>query len=588
MNYSKILYILFLKPNINCLTIIFIILFFLCFNISFSQIKINKVSFKANINLPEEKLFDLLSIRKNDIIDTSAFTIKTDSIRKFLFQNGYAFTSLNYSFVSSYPYDYYHLIITPTDFSEILINNITILNDTNYYSNQLKSKLEGNIFNQNLLQNEINSLLNTFVNQGYPLTSISIDSLYLNDNSYNLNIVLRVEKGNPVLIDSIIVSGNNLTDEQVIIRNSGISKGMYFDKKIIDKIPQRLMKLDIFNSVIQPALFLDRDRGILSISVEESRASSFDVVLGYQPSSSQDEKGEITGLLNLGFKNLFGTARKLFVFWQKDTRKSQTIELKYVEPNLLNFPIKSEVQYYQREEDSLFVQRSIKLLNSLLLSDNLEASLSLSYQTTIPGSENSNSSFNRNKLYSLGFELLYDTRDNIKIPRSGAVFRNSFAFGTKYYSSNLLDFSNKIVRNIYLDIQWYNNFFKNQVLCNEFQGKIIITSNDDFTDLFYLGGINSIRGYRENQFMVSSAIWLNNEYRFLFSDNSSFYPFFDIGYYKKNKTIDGTPQIDDLIYSYGFGFNILSGIGIIRLNFALGKGDSFSGMKVHLGFKNNF
>ena len=61
-----------------------------------------------------------------------------------------------------------------------------------------------------------------------------------------------------------------------------------------------------------------------------------------------------------------------------------------------------------------------------------------------------------------------------------------------------------------------------------------------------------------------------------------------VGYYKRKKSIDGFPEAEDLLYSYGLGFNVASEIGVIRLNFSLGKGDKFSGMKVHLGFKNNF
>ncbi|HEY9188932.1 MAG TPA: BamA/TamA family outer membrane protein [Ignavibacteria bacterium] len=565
-----------------------LILFF-SVNLS-SQIKINKISIQDFDDISSNKLFELLLLKENTIIDTLLLSNRLDTLKNFLFQNGYVCSTLELSYKSNSNSELYELIIKPKDISQIYFNNIKIINDSSENISKILQNYNNVFFNENVLKNIINQLLNEYENQGFPFAIIRIDSInFFVNEKYYIDLKLKVEKGITFKIDSIAVFGNKITNDNVIIKNSRVKKGTFYEKKIIDNVPKNLMQLEIFESVKNPTLYLDSNNiGIMNISVKESNTFGFDAILGYQPSSETSEKGYISGMLNFAFKNLFGSARKLSVFWQRDTKSSQTINLEYTEPNLLGYFIKTKVKYYQREQDSLFVLRNIAFSNTMSLFEGIFGSLIFSYQSTIPGSENTYSFYNKSKLYSIGFEFNYDTRDDYRLPKKGTFIRNYFEIGNKYYYSSILNKKDKIVKKIDIGIQLFNNLLKNQILYNSFQGRMILTDNEEQTDLFYLGGINTIRGYRDNQFMVSSAIWLNNEYRFLFSDNSSFYPFFDLGYYKRNNTIDGLVSSEDFIYSYGLGLDFASNFGIIRLNLSLGKGDNLSRMKVHIGFKNNF
>jgi len=582
---SKLKYIVILNK------IFLTILIFLFFSTSLSsQIKIKNISIQDFKDFDNNRLFELFSLKENTIIDTSLLNSKLDTLKNFLFRSGYAYSSLELSYKSSSNPELYELIIKPKNISQIYFHNLKIINDSSENISKILKNYINDFFNENVLKNIISQLLNEYEDQGFPFAIIKIDSInFFVNEKYYIDLNLKVDKGVTFRIDSIQVFGNKITNDEVIIKNSRLRKGSFYEKKLINNVPRNLMQLEVFESVKTPTLFIDSSNiGIINISVIESNTFGFDAILGYQPSSETSEKSYISGMVNFAYKNLFGSARKLSVFWQRDTKSSQTINLEYTEPDLLGYFIKTKIKYYQREQDSLFVLRNIAFSNTLSLFESVYGSLIFSYQSTIPGTENTYSFYNKSKLYSIGVEFSYDTRDDYRLPKKGTFIRNYFEIGNKYYYSSFLNKNEKNVKKIDVSIQLFNSILKNQVLYNSFQGKVILTDNEEQTDLFYLGGINTIRGYRDNQFMVSSAIWLNNEYRFLFSDNSSFYPFFDIGYYKRNNTIDGLLSIKDFIYSYGLGLDLASSFGVIRLNFSLGKGDNLSRMKVHIGFKNNF
>ena len=65
--------------------------------------------------------------------------------------------------------------------------------------------------------------------------------------------------------------------------------------------------------------------------------------------------------------------------------------------------------------------------------------------------------------------------------------------------------------------------------------------------------------------------------------------FFDTGYYLRNANPSyNIDQISDFKIGYGFGINLETGLGVLGVSFALGKGDSFSEGKIHFGIINEF
>ena len=112
-----------------------------------------------------------------------------------------------------------------------------------------------------------------------------------------------------------------------------------------------------------------------------------------------------------------------------------------------------------------------------------------------------------------------------------------------------------------------------------------------FVDQFKLGGLNSLRGYREEEFAGSRIVWSNLEYRYLLSYDSRIFGFVDWGYFYKLSQEPQTKlnkKISDDKWSYGFGLSIGSNIGVFGISYAIGEDDKITNGKVHFGIVNRF
>ena len=79
--------------------------------------------------------------------------------------------------------------------------------------------------------------------------------------------------------------------------------------------------------------------------------------------------------------------------------------------------------------------------------------------------------------------------------------------------------------------------------------------------------------------------WTNLEYRFVLARNSRLFLFNDRGYYQYPHAADKKEQI---LPGYGLGFRFQTPLGILGVDYGLGKGDSFSQGKIHFGLINTF
>jgi outer membrane protein insertion porin family len=98
-----------------------------------------------------------------------------------------------------------------------------------------------------------------------------------------------------------------------------------------------------------------------------------------------------------------------------------------------------------------------------------------------------------------------------------------------------------------------------------------------------------LRGYRENQFLGNRIIWSNLEYRFLLSQSSYLFAFFDSGYYLINgNELNNVARKSDYLNGYGLGISLDTALGIMRVSYAFAEGTSISDGLIHFGLLNDF
>ncbi len=581
-----------------------IFLVFIIFSSSGFAQKIDKIEINSNTVFGDEEIKQWAGINEGQnfypgILDTSLARISTN-----LLFNGYFNFAFEGSFVEvTSDSQMVNLIINvdegqPTFVKDIFFTASDSIDIEDFISSL--NYLKGEIFNRYEIETSINNLLTDFENRGFPFAAVKIQSVHFyNDsasNDHNADIYLVLEEGRKSRIDKIEVSGNISTKDYVIIRELRIESGEEYSQQKIETLPRRLNKLRYFDPVPVPQFYIDsQNNGVLQINVKERNTNNFDGIIGYVPPAKDDESGYVTGLVNVTLRNMFGTGRAAAIRWQKLTRESQELELKYLEPWLFGYPFNLNADLFQRIQDTTYVQRRIGGALEFLATEDISASAFISTEEIIP-TERTIPVFTVYNSSSLttGLGLKIDLRDDPIAATSGFFFETVYSFSKKKingppeYITPTLETDINLQRVTVGFGAFYEIFLRN-IIALSLNGKELSGPFFEQSDLWRFGGTRTVRGYREEQFLASRIAWSNLEYRLMLTQRSYAFIFFDAGYYFLEADPDrGIAKSEDYIFGYGLGITVETAIGLLGVSFALAQGDSFSEGKIHFGIINEF
>lgn len=496
----------------------------------------------------------------------------------------------------------FKIILDVVENQPVNIRNIYFENDSSFQSilSEHFDFLKGEILDKDQLEDNINKTLADLENSGYPFASIIIKSINVYqdslDNQNYADIYFKLVTGNKNKIDKVEINGNTSTKDYVILRELRLDPDETYSQKRIEEIPERLNRLGFFEPVSVPQYYLNsKDEGVLQIDVKEKNTNNFDGIIGYIPPAKNESSGYLTGLVNVSLRNLFGTGRAAAIRWNKFSRNSQELELKYLEPWFFSLPLNINLNLYQKIQDSTYVQRRLEASFEYLATENISASVIVSTESVIPTERTIPvfTVFNSSYL-STGINLKIDTRDDPYAPTKGILFINSYIYSRKSINGPAQYVTSDISTEINLQrfsvaFSTFYQLFERQIVAINVNARELRGAAFENSDLYRLGGTNSLRGYREEQFLGSRIFWSNLEYRFLFSRRTFGFLFFDTGYYLRPEEISKNIfRQEDFLYGFGLGLNLETGIGVLAVSYALGKGDTFNDGKIHFGIVNEF
>jgi outer membrane protein insertion porin family len=580
--------------------------FILCFVLntySFSQ-TIESLQIKGSKIFTEEDITGWSNVKKGDKFSPGLIDSIKSRLALQLGNRGYLHSSFEKIRISYKP-DSLHINIDitvddgePTVIRKIIYKDLDSLNAAAVLP--FFSFMGGSIFNKYDLEDNISKSLTYFENNGYPFAKITVSSVYFYSDSvkgkYFADIHLNFSREILSRIDRVEINGNASTKDYVILRELHIRSGEEYSQKTIDGIPAKLNKLGFFDPVSKPDYFLNsKNEGTLRIKVKEKVTNNFDGIVGYVPGTGTDQSGYLTGLVNVSMRNLFGTGRAVSINWQQYSRSSQDLELKYLEPWLFNYPFNFTADVFQRKQDSTYVQRKFEGAIEYLATENLTAAFTFSTESVIPNQSDSLvfTVFNSGSV-TTGANIKVDTRDDPYSPTGGVLFTTSYSFSRKkiYGPEQFItsDVSTNVnLQRFTLDLDLFYELFSRQVAALGIHGRELRASFFEVSDLFRLGGTNSLRGYLEDQFLGNRISWSNFEYRLLLTQRTFGFLFFDTGYYLRSaEPLNNIEKIEGFKLGYGLGFNIETGLGVLKVSFALANGDTFSKGKIHFGIVNEF
>jgi outer membrane protein assembly factor BamA len=486
----------------------------------------------------------------------------------------------------------------PTVIQNVYFSSTDSINAEEYISSF--NYLKGEIFNHYEIENLINNLLTDLENKGFPFASVRIQSVYLYDDTtgddHLADLYLRLDEGKKSTIDKIEVTGNTSTKDYVIVRELRIEPGEEYNQKKVDNLPRRLNKLRYFDPVPTPSFYLDsKNEGILQIKVKERNTNNFDGIIGYIPPQKETETGYVTGMVNITLRNIFGTGRAASINWEKLTRVSQELQLKYLEPWLFGYPFNLNAHLFQRIQDSTYVQRIIGGGLEYLATEDISANAFVLFETVIPTVRQVPvfTVYNSSSI-TTGVGLKIDLRDDPLATLNGFIFENSYSYSKKtingppeYISEGLQTEIN--LQRITAGFGAFFEIFPRNVIALKVNGEELSGPFFELSDLWRFGGTKTVRGYREEQFLASRCAWTNLEYRLMLSLRTYIFTFFDSGYYLLEENSDiGIQRGENFIFGYGLGIALDTAVGLLGVSFAFADGDSFSEGKIHFGIVNDF
>lgn len=580
----------------------FLLFTIILFNQSFAQDIIGDVKFIGLANFSEDELFLWSGIRKGSpfypqtIEQVNKNLVMKMQEQGFLYANVDSVSVKRISSKNELNLTWYIDEDLPFRVGIIKVHSDSIPVEDVYEQLEIQ---EDEPFSISRLENDFKFISRLFADNGYPFINLIINDVTLkrDKNHYRVDLIINAKAGKLTRISQIEIQGNNVTKKEVILRELNVEPGSIYQQEEIDKIPQLLNRLGYFKQVHQPKLVLNEDKQLaLLIKLEEGNTTTFDGVIGYIPEDQSVTKsdGYFTGLLNATFRNMFGTGRRFEIFWEKPDEFSDQFKLYYEEPWVFNFPVNVGIGLERLVRDTTYIERTYFSKSSLSISNTLKAKFAISQKITIPDSIASrNLRLTRNINSSIEVGIEYDTRDYPINPRSGVLYSTYYRFGQKQNTgpSYLLSEDNLIkneqLQTVQMDLEYYLSLWSNQLIFFHIFGAQIKSNKDQLqlTDHIWFGGARSLRGYRENSFHGTVVSWLNLEYRFLIGRNSRIFLFNDWGFYQYSG--NGSKN-ENFLPGYGIGIRFDTALGIMGIDFGLGKDDTFSTGKIHFGIQNNF
>lgn len=434
---------------------------------------------------------------------------------------------------------------------------------------------EGMVFSQSLFEQDIDRLLTEYENNGFPFCSVKPSDFKLDETLNRISFVLQIDEGLLTRVGGFEFKGNHRTKDWVIQRELKIAEGEIYSKKRVDDALKRLNRLGVIH-VEGYDLKLVRNGWVnINLRIEEVSSNSMEGVVGWTP------KGTVSGSLHLRAGNLFGTLRSFYFQWLRKDPMSSYLHLVYKEPWLFGAPLTGELDVEATVEDTSYTvhSSSVKLLSKIfepfIIGVGVGVDRITALKATMPNSE---------KL-SVILHSGVDTRDSHSNPTKGIFYSLSTKYSIKFNHPSQ-HFTEETQKKTYVTKTQFKflNYIpsKKDVLYIEIGGGKL-SSKERFQspwDQFKLGGLSTVRGYKEEQFLAPQVFWVNLEYRFMLGGFSWVSPFFDLGYYSKNST--------EWIYGWGLGMGLTSRLGLVKIYYGIGREDSLWAGKVHFGLSTVF
>ena len=575
------------------------------------QRKINDVNLVGMENINEDQIRKVLRIHDAGFLSKMDFDrrlVKLDAItiKTFYVSKGFLGVTVKDSIsITNNLVDIYFLI---NEGKRYYIKSLSIVGNQSL-SNKKISKIlslkRNKAFNPVRTNTNYNLLEDQYREIGKLFADITISDII--KDSVDINILIN--EGPDVYINNTIVSGRGNVDSNIVKRELLFNKGDKYFQSNIDNSQRQLIQTGIFSVAnITPVKLIESD-SLVNLLVELRHFKPFEWISegGYYPIEYYEGTEPVPGagaLVEWRNRNLIhsGTSLSLKLSGQSlisnnTLNPKLRFDVSLANPWLLKFKIPTRTQIYLesfKDYISLgapYVTRyGIELINTYFL-DKIERRsyiesrlyldrfsrkdyLYIENDQLINVVDNlSTSKKIKIEKHSFEINLRIDKSDNVLYPTKGIIY-----LGQLNRTGGILGGNRDFVK-LDFGLRTYTPIYKDIIFASRIKYGMIVGWNADYHDYlydkFYLGGSNSLRGWKMLKYRTDSndlpagdiiRIMNNWEIRFplfwilggeIFLDGGHIYDSYD------------NISLNDLSWDSGFGITLATPLGPIRIDAAL-------------------
>lgn len=525
-------------------------------------------------SIVEEKIIDSLNyIKKHENIPSILTTIKKfDSTLNKL---GYIEASLKEQKKindSTFKYSYYignkikKIKILP---DEISSENISLLNTTKDTLTIGFSEVE------NWIQNKINLL----EKKGYALAKVKLTDLNKINNT--LYAKLKIELNSKRKTDELIILGYDKFPKNFKHQFNRKIKNKIFNQDLVYTIHNDFNSLRFVTQIKYPEILFTEDKTKIFSYVNKAKPNKFDGYIGF--ANDDNQKLQFNGYLDLVLVNILNSGEEFKIFWKNDGNKQTLFNLKTELPFLFKTPlgIKTELNIFK--QDSTFQNNKIDLNLGYSFSFSKKIHLGIQKTSSVDiQNKNTTSLTNfKNEFYTISYEYKKNNTINPLLPDKTNLFIR-FGFGNRITTL-------KKNKQLLTEIEISHLFTLNKKNSILLKNQTYFLKSDNFltNELYRFGGINSIRGFRENSLQGNTFTGIITEYRYIVSPTLTIHSISDFGYLE-DKTSIGQNEI----LGIGIGLELLTNSGLLHLIYSNG-GSANQNLRltnsiIQVSFRTNF
>lgn len=409
------------------------------------------------------------------------------------------------------------------------------------------------------LEEKTTAIHKAWIKHGYSFAEIQLQNIHTIYDTLYADIKLK--KGDVKKIDSIIIKGYENFPIKILKHQFGLKPNKRINQEEVLSASKAIEAIGLAKNTRPPEILYEEDKTTVFLFLEKKQNNYFDGIIGF--STNEDTgKLEFYGNMDLDLQNNLNFGEKLNIKYRAEGGEQQDLNVNIETPYIANTPISLKAGIRIFKKDSSFTNTNLNTSISYSQQNWSHAftyeqikSTNLLDQNTVNLEINNfdakyyfiESSYNKTQE-----DILQPIKTHIKL-KAGPGYRNN-------------DFGKESQIKLELEAQHNLKISKKTSLNVKSSLKNLSTETTYYTnELYFIGGIQSIRGFKENSIPASKLFFIQTEYRYKLAQELFIHSITDFGHFE-----DKALKIKDNLIGFGFGLGLHNKAGVLNIQFANG------------------